>query len=164
MKHESAVNWSIQTSVNEKWQLLNTWSSLLILLFSSFAWKYSRGRFSLSRIRLVSVPFHWKQRSIVVLFYFFFLFSRVTGGELFEDIVAREFYSEADARFDHSSSSNIDQHWFDFIFSHCIQQILEAVRHCHENDIVHRDLKVIWVIDKNEFDEINFIFSLKTFS
>ena len=32
---------------------------------------------------------------------------RVTGGELFEDIVAREFYSEADA-------------------SHCIQQILEV--------------------------------------
>ena len=26
------------------------------------------------------------------------LFFRVTGGELFEDIVAREFYSEADAR------------------------------------------------------------------
>jgi len=25
-------------------------------------------------------------------------FYRVTGGELFEDIVAREFYSEADAR------------------------------------------------------------------
>ena len=24
---------------------------------------------------------------------------RVTGGELFEDIVAREFYSEADARY-----------------------------------------------------------------
>lgn len=47
---------------------------------------------------------------------------RVTGGELFEDIVAREFYSEVDA-------------------SHCIQQILDAVRHCHENNIVHRDLK-----------------------
>lgn len=27
-----------------------------------------------------------------------FLIYRVTGGELFEDIVAREFYSEADAR------------------------------------------------------------------
>ena len=51
-----------------------------------------------------------------------FHFYRVTGGELFEDIVAREFYSEVDA-------------------SHCIQQILDAVRHCHENNIVHRDLK-----------------------
>lgn len=48
---------------------------------------------------------------------------RVTGGELFEDIVAREFYSEADA-------------------SHCIQQILESVNHCHHNNVVHRDLKV----------------------
>ena len=27
-----------------------------------------------------------------------FTFLRVTGGELFEDIVAREYYSEADAR------------------------------------------------------------------
>jgi hypothetical protein len=33
--------------------------------------------------------------------YFFFI-SRVTGGELFEDIVAREFYSEADARYNSS--------------------------------------------------------------
>uniref|UniRef100_A0A8C9PFL7 calcium/calmodulin-dependent protein kinase n=1 Tax=Spermophilus dauricus TaxID=99837 RepID=A0A8C9PFL7_SPEDA len=48
--------------------------------------------------------------------------SIVTGGELFEDIVAREYYSEADA-------------------SHCIQQILESVNHCHLNGIVHRDLK-----------------------
>merc|ERR1712242_403296 len=47
---------------------------------------------------------------------------RVTGGELFEDIVAREFYSEADA-------------------FHCIQQILESVNHCHSNGVVHRDLK-----------------------
>lgn len=46
----------------------------------------------------------------------------MTGGELFEDIVAREFYSEADA-------------------SHCIQQILESVNHCHTNGVVHRDLK-----------------------
>ena len=47
----------------------------------------------------------------------------MTGGELFEDIVAREFYSEADA-------------------SHCIQQILESVNHCHMNGVMHRDLKV----------------------
>ena len=26
--------------------------------------------------------------------------------------------------------------------SHCIQQILESVHHCHVNGIVHRDLKV----------------------
>jgi len=52
----------------------------------------------------------------------YLVFDLVTGGELFEDIVAREFYSEADA-------------------SHCIQQILESVNHCHTNGIVHRDLK-----------------------
>lgn len=28
----------------------------------------------------------------------FYIITRVTGGELFEDIVAREYYSEADAR------------------------------------------------------------------
>ncbi|XP_030835154.1 calcium/calmodulin-dependent protein kinase type II subunit alpha isoform X8 [Strongylocentrotus purpuratus] len=52
----------------------------------------------------------------------YLVFDLVTGGELFEDIVAREYYSEADA-------------------SHCIQQILESVEHCHKNLIVHRDLK-----------------------
>ncbi|XP_043579659.1 calcium/calmodulin-dependent protein kinase type II alpha chain isoform X8 [Bombus pyrosoma] len=52
----------------------------------------------------------------------YLVFDLVTGGELFEDIVAREFYSEADA-------------------SHCIQQILESVHHCHHNGVVHRDLK-----------------------
>uniref|UniRef100_A0A8C2BHZ5 Calcium/calmodulin-dependent protein kinase (CaM kinase) II beta 2 n=1 Tax=Cyprinus carpio TaxID=7962 RepID=A0A8C2BHZ5_CYPCA len=53
----------------------------------------------------------------------YLLFDLVTGGELFEDIVAREYYSEADA-------------------SHCIHQILESVNHIHHHDIVHRDLKV----------------------
>ncbi|XP_026995306.1 calcium/calmodulin-dependent protein kinase type II subunit beta isoform X13 [Tachysurus fulvidraco] len=52
----------------------------------------------------------------------YLLFDLVTGGELFEDIVAREYYSEADA-------------------SHCIHQILDSVNHIHQNDIVHRDLK-----------------------
>ncbi|XP_006899237.1 PREDICTED: calcium/calmodulin-dependent protein kinase type II subunit delta-like [Elephantulus edwardii] len=52
----------------------------------------------------------------------YLVFDLVTGGELFEDIVAREYCSEADA-------------------SHYIQQILESVNHCHLNGIVHRDLK-----------------------
>ncbi|XP_018431743.1 PREDICTED: calcium/calmodulin-dependent protein kinase type II subunit gamma isoform X6 [Nanorana parkeri] len=52
----------------------------------------------------------------------YLVFDLVTGGELFEDIVAREYYSEADA-------------------SHCIHQILESVQHIHQHDIVHRDLK-----------------------
>ncbi|KAJ8372646.1 hypothetical protein AAFF_G00280620 [Aldrovandia affinis] len=52
----------------------------------------------------------------------YLVFDLVTGGELFEDIVAREYYSEADA-------------------SHCIQQVLESVHHCHVHGIVHRDMK-----------------------
>uniref|UniRef100_A0A914MAV9 Calcium/calmodulin-dependent protein kinase type II n=1 Tax=Meloidogyne incognita TaxID=6306 RepID=A0A914MAV9_MELIC len=52
----------------------------------------------------------------------YLVFDLVTGGELFEDIVAREFYSEADA-------------------SQCIQQILESIAYCHDNSVVHRDLK-----------------------
>uniref|UniRef100_A0A670JU19 calcium/calmodulin-dependent protein kinase n=1 Tax=Podarcis muralis TaxID=64176 RepID=A0A670JU19_PODMU len=52
----------------------------------------------------------------------YLVFDLVTGGELFEDIVAREYYSEADA-------------------SHCIHQILESVTYIHHYAIVHRDLK-----------------------
>ena len=48
---------------------------------------------------------------------------RITGGELFDEVVAREFYSERDA-------------------SRCMQQVLSSISFCHRNCIVHRDLKV----------------------
>uniref|UniRef100_A0A8C0TYW8 Protein kinase domain-containing protein n=1 Tax=Cyanistes caeruleus TaxID=156563 RepID=A0A8C0TYW8_CYACU len=46
----------------------------------------------------------------------------VTGGELFDRIVERGFYSERDA-------------------AHVVKQILEAVSYLHQNGVVHRDLK-----------------------
>ena len=52
-------------------------------------------------------------------------FLRVTGGELFDEVVAREFYSEKDA-------------------SRCMQEVLNSIQFCHQNCIVHRDLKVLY--------------------
>lgn len=52
----------------------------------------------------------------------YMIFDLVTGGELFDDIVAREFYTEKDA-------------------SQAIKQILESVCFCHEHGIIHRDIK-----------------------
>ncbi|XP_078279703.1 calcium/calmodulin-dependent protein kinase type IV-like [Rhinoraja longicauda] len=46
----------------------------------------------------------------------------VTGGELFDRIVEKGYYSERDA-------------------AHAVKQILEAVEYLHENGVVHRDLK-----------------------
>ena len=47
----------------------------------------------------------------------------VTGGELFERIVEKTFYSDSEA-------------------AKCVQEILSAVHELHRNGIVHRDLKV----------------------
>ncbi len=47
----------------------------------------------------------------------------MTGGELFDRIVERGFYSEKDA-------------------SKVIRDILDAVAYLHKNGVVHRDLKV----------------------
>ncbi|TMS40044.1 hypothetical protein L596_006475 [Steinernema carpocapsae] len=82
----------------------------------------------------------------------YLVFDLVTGGELFEDIVAREFYSEADAsnciqqvlegvHFCHRSNVlHRDLKRFSTP-NHCIQQILESIAYCHSNSVVHRDLK-----------------------
>lgn len=56
------------------------------------------------------------------IFYQIYLL-RVTGGELFDRILAKGSYTERDA-------------------SKLIKQILEAVDYMHDQGIVHRDLKV----------------------
>lgn len=59
--------------------------------------------------------------------------------------------------FDHTPSSPPVIYLSAFCFflcasalSHCIQQILESVHHCHVNGIVHRDLKVCTTTDTAE--------------
>lgn len=55
---------------------------------------------------------------------YYMVFDLVTGGELFEDIVKREYYSESEA-------------------SKCMHQILDAVAYCHDKNIIHRYTNVI---------------------
>ncbi|CBY12399.1 unnamed protein product [Oikopleura dioica] len=68
----------------------------------------------------------------------YLVFDLVTGGELFEDIVAREFYSESDA-------------------SRCISQVLDCLKHTHSYNVIHRDLKLFCVPSRNhkkrQFDQ-----------
>ena len=92
-------------------------------LFSAVASRFaSRGGGSRSVWKREGIGEKVTEKSFPRSRYHYLIFDLVTGGELFEDIVAREYYSEADA-------------------SHCIQQILESVNHCHQNNVVHRDLK-----------------------
>lgn len=52
----------------------------------------------------------------------YIVFDLLLGGELFNDIMNREFYSEVDA-------------------GYCMQQILEGLAYCHRNNVIHRDVK-----------------------
>ena len=54
--------------------------------------------------------------------YFYLVLENMTGGELFDRIVAKQFYNEHDAR-------------------ECITTMLGALNYCHSNKIAHRDLK-----------------------
>lgn len=54
--------------------------------------------------------------------YFFLVMEKLTGGELFDRIVVKEFYSEHEAR-------------------NVIRSILDAVAYMHNRGIAHRDLK-----------------------
>lgn len=60
----------------------------------------------------------------------------VTGGELFDRIVQRGFYSERDA-------------------ATCVRHMLKAVEYLHENDVVHRDLKPENLLYENDSEDSN---------
>lgn len=54
--------------------------------------------------------------------HFYFVLEKISGGELFDRIVKKTFYSEVEAR-------------------HLAKVLLEAIKYCHDHNIAHRDLK-----------------------
>ena len=67
---------------------------------------------------------------------------RVSGGELFDRIVEKGFYTERDA-------------------SQLIHQILDAVKYLHDMGIVHRDLKVLLLRERQKIQQAGlFLFCL----
>ena len=67
---------------------------------------------------------------------------RVSGGELFDRIVEKGFYTERDA-------------------SQLIHQILDAVKYLHDMGIVHRDLKVLLLSERQKkYNKLAFFFFL----
>lgn len=54
--------------------------------------------------------------------YYYIVMELASGGRLFDYIKSQKSFTEADAQ-------------------HITQQLISAVRYCHEHEIVHRDLK-----------------------
>jgi len=57
----------------------------------------------------------------------------ITGGELFDQIIKRPYYSERDAAM-------------------VMKQVLQAIAYCHGQNIVHRDLKPENLLLENQGD------------
>lgn len=53
----------------------------------------------------------------------------MTGGELFDRIVAKEYYSEKEA-------------------ADSIRPVIDSIKYCHSIGVAHRDLKVLLVFDE----------------
>ena len=67
-------------------------------------------------------PFENRPDSIQEKKYYYLIFELVAGGEIFDDIIDRQFYSEYCASF-------------------YTEQILKGLNYCHQNGVIHRDLK-----------------------